>query len=84
MNIKFKLVALLLSSSLLWSQASNSDVRSRIEGTDRSEALLPNAIMQTGEDSSDGVLSESDTGAQRPVQLNKDGISAFFGYDSKY
>ena len=84
MNIKFKLIALLLSSSLLWSQASNTDVRSRIEGTDRSDALLPSAITQTGEDSSDGELSESDTGAQRPVQLNKDGISAFFGYDSKY
>ena len=32
----------------------------------------------------DSDVSESDTGAQRPIVLKKNGLSAFFGYNTDY
>ena len=72
---------LLLTASF----AQNQDkVQSRIEGTDRSQGNSVNAQIIDNNSENNNDASSSDTGAQRPISLNDDDISAFFGYDSRY
>ena len=75
-------LSILLASFL---HAQNADqVQSRIEGTQRSQPA-PVTGANTGSQSGDSAgASASDTGAQRPISLKEDGISAFFGYDTNY
>ena len=79
--IKFLFINSIICSILLGQ--NNAQVQSRIEGTDRTQNSINNQIGGTPDSSADEVAS-SDTGAQRPVSLTDDEISAFFGYDSKY
>ena len=76
------LLASLMSHSLLGQDAAK--VQSRIEGTDRQQPAPLTGKTGGSQDSSGADAAASDTGAQRPISLKKDGISAFFGYDSKY
>ncbi|MFL2938110.1 MAG: hypothetical protein ACJZ7A_03325 [Opitutales bacterium] len=76
------LLASLMSHSLLGQDAAK--VQSRIEGTDRQQPAPLTGKTGGAQDSSGADAAASDTGAQRPISLKKDGISAFFGYDSKY
>ncbi|MEC8043619.1 MAG: hypothetical protein VX130_03395, partial [Verrucomicrobiota bacterium] len=58
--------------------------QSRIEGTQRSQPA-PVTGANSGSQSGDSAgASASDSGAQRPISLKEDGISAFFGYDTNY
>lgn len=73
-----------LSQQLVFAQTAKQ-IRDRIEGTDR--PVVP--AQATGESASSGDnvgndVAVSDTGAQRPVQLNDKGMSSFVGYNSKY
>ena len=78
----------ILSINLLLVTASfsqNQDkVQSRIEGTDRAQGNSINAQINGNNSENNNDASSSDTGAQRPISLNDDEISAFFGYDSRY
>jgi len=49
-------------------------------------ASEPEAIKQANSKNqkNDSDVSESDTGAQRPIVLKKSGLSAFFGYNTDY
>lgn len=76
------LLASLMSHSLLGQDAAK--VQSRIEGTDRQQPAPLTGKTGGAQGSSGADAAASDTGAQRPISLKKDGISAFFGYDSKY
>ena len=76
------LIASLMSHSLLGQDAAK--VQSRIEGTERQQPAPLSGKTGGAEDSAGADAAASDTGAQRPIALKKDGISAFFGYDSKY
>ena len=74
----------LFLTSLVFSQnAANTSRR-----IDSSKAVEPQALQVAKQNKSkkggSKDLSESDTGAQRPILLKTKGISAFFGYDSKY
>tara|TARA_B110000305_G_C19419721_1_gene630161 strand:+ start:405 stop:1403 length:999 start_codon:yes stop_codon:yes gene_type:complete len=85
-NLFLSLALMLSSFDVALFGQTDSQVRSRIEGTDR-PVLPPQATgegtaAQKGKDSPD--VSTSDTGAQRPVQLKENGISSFFGYNTKY
>ena len=74
---------LFLTSLIFGQNAANTSRR-----IDSSKAVEPQALQVAKQNKSkkDGSkdLSESDTGAQRPILLKTKGISAFFGYDSKY
>jgi hypothetical protein len=62
---------------------TNSQVRKRIDGTDRNvnPENLSNSQLNNKRQNK---TASKDSGAQRPVILSKTGISSFFGYDSKY
>ena len=80
------LTALLLCSSL-YSQntpTASEATQSRIQGTQRAQPAPITGQNTGGQQSSASGLSESDTGAQRPISLNDGGISAFFGFDTKF
>lgn len=62
---------------------TQQQVRNRIEGTDRPDATKQ-ISSSTKDKNSAGSTSSSDAGAQRPVILKDKGISAYFGYDTKY
>ena len=73
-----------LSYQTIFAQ-SPQQVRDRIEGTDR--PVVPAQATGESASSEDNVgndVAVSDTGAQRPVQLNDRGMSSFVGYNSKY
>ena len=76
------LLASVLSYSLYAQDAAK--VQSRIEGTDRQQPAPLTGNTGGTQEASGGEAAASDTGAQRPISLKKDGVSAFFGYDSKY
>ena len=61
---------------------TQQQVRNRIEGTERPDVTKQLSSSKKG--SSSDSSNPSDSGAQRPVILKKSGISAFFGYDTKY
>ena len=73
----------LLLATALFSQ-NQDNVQSRIEGTDRTQGNSINAQINGNNSEKNNDASSSDTGAQRPISLNDDEISAFFGYDSRY
>lgn len=73
----------LLLVTALFSQ-NQDNVQSRIEGTDRTQGNSINAQINGNNSEKNNDASSSDTGAQRPISLNDDEISAFFGYDSRY
>ena len=78
---KLSLIALISSASILFAQSNEDRSRAqRIDSTNRAQSL-----PQTGNSGKSGSASvaKSDTGAQRPVQLRKSGISPFLGYDVK-
>lgn len=52
----------------------------------QNNASEPEAIKQANSKNknTDSDVSESDTGAQRPIVLKKNGLSAFFGYNTDY
>ena len=84
-----KSFSLILAASLcthLFSQTPTPSqaTQSRIEGTQRNQPAPITGQNGGSQQSSGSDLSESDTGAQRPISLKKGGISAFFGFDSKY
>lgn len=73
-----------LSTQMIFAQSAQQ-VRDRIEGTDR--PVVPTQATGESPSSEDNVgndVAVSDTGAQRPVQLNDKGMSSFVGYNSKY
>ena len=73
-----------LSTQMIFAQ-SVQQVRDRIEGTER--PIVPAQATGESPSSEDKVgndVAVSDTGAQRPVQLNEKGMSSFVGYNSKY
>jgi len=74
---------LFLTSLVFGQNAANTSRR-----IDSSKAVEPQALQVAKQNKSkkggSKDLSESDTGAQRPILLKTKGISAFFGYDSKY
>ena len=57
--------------------------QSRIEGTQREQPAPVTGQAGGSQSSSSGSVSDSDTGAQRPISISEKGISAFFGYDTK-
>ena len=64
---------------------SVQQVRDRIEGTER--PIVPAQATGESPSSEDKVgndVAVSDTGAQRPVQLNEKGMSSFVGYNSRW
>lgn len=61
---------------------TQQQVRNRIEGTERPNVTKQLSTSKQG--SSSNSSNTSDSGAQRPVILKKSGISAYFGYDTKY
>jgi hypothetical protein len=69
-------------TSSVFAQTS-SQVRKRIDGTDRSVNFEGLSNSQQSIERKNKAASK-DSGAQRPVILSKTGISSFFGYDSKY
>ena len=73
----------LLLVTALFSQ-NQDKVQSRIEGTDRTQGNNINAQISGNNSEDNNDASSSDTGAQRPISLNDEEISAFFGYDSRY
>ena len=78
---KLSLIALLSSASMLFAQSNEDRSRAqRIDSTNRAQG-----VPQTGNSGNSGSASvaKSDTGAQRPVKLNKSGISTYLGYDVK-
>ena len=89
MNSKLKILILSLAiSSIAFSQNAASQnaakVQSRIDGTQTSQPAPVSGQVGGGQTSSNNDAAESDTGAQRPISLKKDGISGYFGYDTKY
>ena len=73
-----------LSTQMIFAQSAQQ-VRDRIEGTER--PIVPAQATGESPSSEDNVgndVAVSDTGAQRPVQLNEKGMSSFVGYNSKY
>lgn len=73
-----------IGPKLLFAQSAQQ-VRDRIEGTER--PVVPAQATGASTSTDDNVGSDvavSDTGAQRPVQLNDKGMSSFVGYNSKY
>jgi len=75
-----------LAFALVCASAQNqNNVRNRIEGTERPSAENQVASAKSAiSNSENGDVSNSDTGALRPVILKSKGISSYFGYDSKY
>lgn len=73
---------LLAISPLMVAGQNASDVQNRSDSAERPQPAPLSA--SAGKSSGTGDVSESDTGAQRPISLKKEGISAYFGYDSKY
>ena len=77
---KLSLIALLSSASMLFAQSNEDRSRAQwIDSTNRAQVFLKQVIPQFGSAS----VAKSDTGAQRPVRLNKSGISTYLGYDVK-
>ena len=76
-----KLLAFFFVVGTLSVQAQ-SNVQSRVEGTQRDQPA-PISGQLNSQSSSNEDISQSDTGAQRPVSLSKTGISGFFGYNTK-
>jgi len=74
--------SLILTPFLAAQNAENTS--RRIDATKQIEpqALKASKTNNNGRSAKD--LSESDTGAQRPILLKDKGISTFFGYDTKY
>jgi hypothetical protein len=62
---------------------TQQQVRNRIEGSNRADATNQISSAKSA-DSGTSSASASDAGAQRPVILKNNGISAYFGYDTKY
>ena len=76
----FSLTVLIAANSYGQTQ---QQLRNRIEGSDRPDATKQiSSSKKSSTSSSDS--NPSDSGAQRPVILKESGISAYFGYDSKY
>jgi len=72
----------LLAAAFSYGQ-TQQQVRNRIEGSNRTDATNQISSAKNAE-SGTSSASASDTGAQRPVILKNKGISAYFGYDTKY
>jgi hypothetical protein len=85
--MKTKLLSLLCTSVFVAYTNAQSPTPAEVQGrSDTTERIQPAPISNDAIDSesnSDTTVS-SDTGAQRPISLKKNGISGFFGYDSKY
>tara|TARA_B100002019_G_scaffold32471_1_gene26395 strand:+ start:2784 stop:3782 length:999 start_codon:yes stop_codon:yes gene_type:complete len=62
---------------------TQQQIRNRIEGADRPDAAKQISSSKKSSTSSSSS-NPSDSGAQRPVILRESGISAYFGYDTKY
>ena len=81
-----KKITFLTFFSCLFSAFGQQDaekIQARSEQADRIQpAPLTQDVSSGGSQNNDAA--ESDTGAQRPISLKKEGISAYFGYDSKY
>ena len=54
---------------------SGKEVRNRIEGTDRPSVPSLTTGAQSGNENTSAEATSSDTGAQRPIQLKKKGVS---------
>ena len=67
-----------LSTSFALAQNVNQDQ------TTRNFDKAPPATVSSGNSNSNGNVGASDTGAQRPIFLNTEQISAFAGFDTKY
>ena len=83
--MKIKIITLLCALAV--AKLSNAQpTPAQVEGrSDTAERTQPAPL--TGQDDSQSNSSDadvSDTGAQRPISLKKDGISAYFGFDSRY
>ena len=77
----FLVISLFSSSVIAQNSANNSNKNALRDRTYKPEAATVFASDSSKNDQLD--VSESDTGAQRPVLLKKNGLSYFFGYDSK-
>ncbi len=77
------LIAVSFLACSLYAQSSKERDSRKIlrDRTYQPEATTISGSDNSGNDQLD--VSESDTGAQRPVLLKKNGLSYFFGYDSK-
>ena len=83
-NQAYLTLSLTFLSSICSSFAqTGKEVRNRIEGTDRPSVPNQATGAQSGNEDTSAEAT-SDTGAQRPIQLKKKGVSSYFGYDSKY
>ena len=77
------IIAVSLCLSHAYAQQTTLDKSQNVQ---RDRTYQPEATKISNADNSanDQVdVSESDTGAQRPILLKKNGLSYFFGYDSK-
>jgi len=80
---KISLVLSILAFSLQ-AQTTREATQGRIEGTQREQPAPLRGQNTNAQRSDTSDTSTSDTGAQRPILVKKSGISAFFGYDSKF
>jgi len=80
---KISLVLSLLAFSL-HAQTTREATQGRIEGTQREQPAPLTGQNANAKQSVTSDTSSSDTGAQRPISVKKSGMSAFFGYDSKF
>ncbi len=82
--MKHTIKYLIAAISVFEATAQNAEqIQARSETADRPD---PTAIVQEISKGAEDVnpTAASDTGAQRPVLLKKNGVSSFFGFDSKY
>jgi len=79
----FSTILPLMAASCLFSQNAK-DIQSRSDTTERPQPAPLNKDISGKNNSNNNSQSASDTGAQRPISLKKEGMSAYFGYDSKY
>ena len=75
---------LLLLAFSLHAQTTQEATQGRIEGTQREQPAPITGQNENAQQSDSSDTSASDTGAQRPISVKKSGISAFFGYDTKF
>ena len=75
---------LLLLAFSLHAQTTQEATQGRIEGTQREQPAPITGQNTNTQEGGSSDASASDTGAQRPISVKKSGISAFFGYDTKF
>ena len=72
----------IISLLFVASVTGQNNVQSRVDGTQRDQPAPVNNLLNA-QSTPESDVSQSDTGAQRPVSVNESGISGFFGYNTK-